>query len=132
MRYLINKLGDFFLDNKTLQLIETYIDENDIILNTEMIITTLINFEKIYDKSEYLIGKLNTRILKLIDENEDFPCLFRIFTALVDFSYNGNIAGNYLFNKINLGLITSFINVSRYIQRLILTLNFLYFNRNAF
>jgi len=79
-----------------------------------MIITVLINYEKIYNKNETILPKVNSRILKLFDDNEDFTCIFNIFTTIVNECYENVLLGYNIFFKNNINLITYFINVSHY------------------
>jgi len=76
-----------------------------------MINTVLINYDQIYSKNESILAKVNARILIIFEENEDFDCLFQIFTTLVEVCYETMELGSNLFYENNISLISYFLNV---------------------
>lgn len=85
-------------------------EKNDIVLNTEAIISLLMNYDKIKIKGEALINKINICIQKIFEENEEFQCSFNLFSYLVNFWYENSIQGIQL-NPSHLNSITYFLKV---------------------
>lgn len=75
-----------------------------------MIISTLLNFEKLKNRSIDIIRKINNKIMKLFEENEEFGCLFNIFVNLVNVVY-GNVQASITPFKVHLDLISFYIRV---------------------
>ena len=52
-----------------------------------MICSALLNLDKIRSKSQELVSKINNKIMRLFEENDDFIQLFNIFVTLIDISF---------------------------------------------
>lgn len=106
LRFLIKELPEFFLTKQKIELVNfililkvrNYLNEKDVILNVQMIISIIMNFDKICDV--FGCTDFCEKIIKIVESNEDINFTIDIFYEIIKYCLSKLDRGEKVMEKI--------------------------------
>ncbi len=111
MRYICQELDENFIKRNLLKTIESYVNDDDSIIKTEVFISIIWNFKKFQDES--VINFINNYIQKInmfFDNSNEFTLLTKIFYSIIE-EYFDKLASYNLSNRNFYNLVKTFLKV---------------------